>query len=78
MTAAWHGGSGVAEDLVGDEDLAAGFSSAMDWWFANDFTEPDCLINGGKGKCPCGTPGLWNPNWFSNVSISSSTLFYDL
>ncbi|KAG9035110.1 hypothetical protein FRB95_011977 [Tulasnella sp. JGI-2019a] len=43
--------------------------SAMGHWFDNDFTDLDCLDKGGVAghNCPCGTPGLWNPNWFSNV-----------
>ncbi|KAG8950420.1 hypothetical protein FRC04_007435 [Tulasnella sp. 424] len=43
---------------------------AMNWWFSNDFDETTCLDKGGlshPGNCPCGTPGMWNPNWFANV-----------
>ena len=39
----------------------------MDFWFANDFTNPSCIDSGGTTRCPCGTPGFWNTNWFSNV-----------
>ena len=73
MAAAWHGGLAGAEQLVGDEGVLAATQRAMDWWFDNDFTASDCLTNGGNGNCPCGTPGMWNPNWFSNVSLLSST-----
>lgn len=50
--------------------LLDALSRGSDWWFARDFHEPDCLGYGGvQGrKCPCGTPGLWNSNWYSNVS----------
>jgi hypothetical protein len=43
--------------------------SALNYWFDNDFTESDCVRNGGvaKGKCPCGTPGLWNKNWYAQI-----------
>ncbi|KAI8378966.1 galactose mutarotase-like domain-containing protein [Blakeslea trispora] len=39
---------------------------ALDYWFDNDYETSDCTLNGGdsKGNCPCGTPGLWNKNWF--------------
>ena len=73
LAAAWHGGLAGADQFVQNADVLSTAQRAMDWWFANDFTKPDCLINGGKGKCPCGTPGLWNPNWFSNVSCFPST-----
>lgn len=67
MSAAWHGGLAGAEQYVKDPTLRAAITSAMDFWFANDFTNPSCLDNGGSTSCPCGTPGLWNTNWFSNV-----------
>ena len=67
MAAAWHGGLAGADQFINDTTVLNATSRAMDWWFAHDFTEPGCLTNGGKGSCPCGTPGLWNPNWFANV-----------
>jgi hypothetical protein len=69
MTAAWHGGLKRAEkDYAGDPVLASAISSAMNFWFSRDFTVPGCLDQGNTRACPCGTPGLWNTNWFSNVS----------
>jgi hypothetical protein len=43
--------------------------SALNYWFDNDFTQSDCVDDGGiaKGNCPCGTPGLWNKNWYAQV-----------
>ena len=69
MSAAWHGGLTGADEFVGSISLLDAISRGMDWWFSNDFAEYDCLYNGGKGNCPCGTPGMWNTNWFSNVSV---------
>ncbi|KIJ43946.1 polysaccharide lyase family 8 protein [Sphaerobolus stellatus SS14] len=67
LAAAWHGGFGTSSGFVKNATLLAQIGSAMDWWFARDFTVPSCLDTGGTGSCPCGTPGLWNTNWFSNV-----------
>ena len=67
MSAAWHGGLTGAEQWVQDPALLAAISSAMDFWFENDFQDPSCLDSGGDAACPCGTPGFWNTNWFSNV-----------
>lgn len=68
MTAAWHGGLKGAEKYAGDPALAGAISSAMNFWFSQDFTVPGCLDQGDSSACPCGTPGFWNTNWFSNVS----------
>jgi hypothetical protein len=73
MTAAWHGGlKGAEEDYAGDPALASAISSAMNFWFSRDFTVPGCLDQGNTSACPCDTPGLWNTNWFSNVSYFKS------
>jgi hypothetical protein len=40
---------------------------ALNYWLDNDWTASDCLQDGGSGNCPCGTPGLWNKNWFDQV-----------
>ena len=50
------------------DDVRSAISLAMGFWFSNDFTNPACLDSGGDDACPCGTPGLWNTNWFANVS----------
>jgi len=68
MSAAWHGGLKGAEQYANSPALASAISSAMNFWFSRDFTLPECLDQGGTSACPCGTPGFWNTNWFSNVS----------
>jgi hypothetical protein len=42
---------------------------AMDYWFSNDYESNDCIALGGltNATCPCGTPGLWNTNWYDQV-----------
>ncbi|KZV71320.1 polysaccharide lyase family 8 protein [Peniophora sp. CONT] len=67
LAAAWHGGLKNAAQWSKNATLHEGITLAMDSWFADDFTDPDCLDFGGESQCPCGTPGLWNTNWFSNI-----------
>ncbi|KAI1790344.1 polysaccharide lyase family 8 protein [Ganoderma leucocontextum] len=67
MAAAWHGGLANDSNYVNDSSLLNAISSGLDYWFINDFTDPDCLDQGGLAACPCGTPGFWNTNWFSNI-----------
>ena len=69
MAAAWHGGLTGADQFTKDPTLLTAIQSAMDWWFENDYTDQACLDSGGTVSCPCGTPGLWNTNWFSNVNV---------
>ena len=47
MAAAWHGGPPGAGNFVNDSTLLGSVSSAMDFWFDNDFTNPACLDQGG-------------------------------
>ncbi|KAG9042657.1 hypothetical protein FS837_010596, partial [Tulasnella sp. UAMH 9824] len=58
-------------DFVGNETVAAVLDTAMNYWFENDFTNNDCIDQGGltNATCVCGTPGLWNTNWYSNVIL---------
>ncbi|KAH7332890.1 chondroitin AC/alginate lyase [Rhizoctonia solani] len=69
MAVAYHGG--VAR-YKHNADLRSAIQKAMGYWFANDYSvigDGSCIdreflkIN----HCPCGTPGLWGPNWYSNV-----------
>ncbi|KAG8729516.1 hypothetical protein FRC11_008570 [Ceratobasidium sp. 423] len=53
-------------------ELLSALRLAMGYWFANDYStigDGSCMdrefLN--PNNCPCGTPGLWGPNWFSNV-----------
>ncbi|KAG9018585.1 hypothetical protein FRB90_011307 [Tulasnella sp. 427] len=57
--------------FVGNDTVADVLDAAMEYWFDNDYTVYDCLFKGGmsSGSCPCGTPGLWNTNWYSNVIL---------
>jgi hypothetical protein len=45
----------------------------LDHWFSRDYTQDACLDQGGltNSTCPCGTPGLWNTNWFAQVIKNS-------
>ncbi|KAF7340878.1 Polysaccharide lyase family 8 protein [Mycena sanguinolenta] len=67
MAGAWHGGLAGAEKYAKNPNLRSKISLAMSFWFQNDFSNPACLDSGGTATCPCGTPGLWNTNWFSNI-----------
>ncbi|KAI0067696.1 polysaccharide lyase family 8 protein [Artomyces pyxidatus] len=69
FAAAWHGGLKNAGQWVNHTQLRGAISSAMGFWFENDFTDPSCLDSGGTSTCPCGTPGFWNTNWFSNIIL---------
>ncbi|KAJ7082937.1 polysaccharide lyase family 8 protein [Mycena belliarum] len=72
FASAWHGGFKNAANWTRDPTLRSSISSAMAFWFDNDFTNPACLDFGGEVACPCGTPGLWNTNWFSNIILIPS------
>jgi len=54
-----------------DSILHEKISAAMDYWFDDDYREEDCINAGGQDhlKCPCGTPGFWNTNWYDQVRI---------
>ncbi|KAG6879278.1 hypothetical protein C0992_003882 [Termitomyces sp. T32_za158] len=69
FAAAWHGGLRNADQYAGDTQLRAAISSAMNFWFSQDFTIPACLDSGGTTACPCSTPGFWNQNWNSNIIL---------
>ncbi|KAG9016597.1 hypothetical protein FRB90_002878 [Tulasnella sp. 427] len=58
-------------NFVGNQTVADTLNKAMNWWYQNDFTNNDCIDLGGmpNGTCSCGTPGMWNPNWFSNAIL---------
>ncbi|CAE6450087.1 unnamed protein product [Rhizoctonia solani] len=70
MAAAYRGG-GLAR-YKHNTDLRSAIQKAMGYWFANDYSvigDGSCMdrefLPG--NHCPCGTPGLWGPNWYSNV-----------
>ncbi|KAG8691914.1 hypothetical protein FRC11_005707 [Ceratobasidium sp. 423] len=74
LAAAYHGGVNGTEQYVKNPEVRDALSRSMGYWFANDFStvaNGACLDRGGVNgePCPCGTPGLWNTNWFSNVIL---------
>ncbi|KAG8696082.1 hypothetical protein FRC08_007380, partial [Ceratobasidium sp. 394] len=76
MAAAYHGGTGRPDlqKYVKSPALRAKITSALGYWFAHDFStigNGACLDDGcnDAGLCPRNTPGLWNPNWYSNVIL---------
>jgi len=76
MAAAYHGGIPIpdGDGYVKSPTVLDALKRAMDYWFARDYTNEACLEYGGQSQCPCGTPGLWNTNWYSNVSITLPSL----
>ncbi|KAL1873622.1 hypothetical protein VTK73DRAFT_809 [Phialemonium thermophilum] len=72
FAAAWSGANpAVPAKWTGDATLLEAVSKGLDYWFDNDYTPADCMGNGGiAGKgCPCGTPGLWNTNWYDQAIL---------
>lgn len=69
MAVAWRDPLKTSEDLFSNQQLLQAILLAMRFWFDHDFTEDACLGSGGSSVCPCSTPGLWDKNWFSNVSL---------
>ncbi|CAE6488497.1 unnamed protein product, partial [Rhizoctonia solani] len=69
MSAAYRGRTAGYRD---NPDLLSAIRLGMEYWFANDYStlgDGSCMDRDyvEAGSCPCGTPGLWNENWFSNV-----------
>ncbi|KAI8882026.1 polysaccharide lyase family 8 protein, partial [Backusella circina FSU 941] len=52
-------------------NLLPNISKGLDYWFNRDYTQDACLDQGGltNSTCPCGTPGLWNTNWFAQMIL---------
>lgn len=71
MASGWHGGvpGSASSQYVNNSTLLDAISRAIGYWFQNDFTVPGCIDSGGTTACPCGTPGLWNTNWYSNIIL---------
>ncbi|CAO3671030.1 unnamed protein product [Umbelopsis ramanniana] len=67
MTVSWGSGAGNGTDYKNSSTLLTSIKSAMDYWFANDYTNEGCTFGNGGSTCPCGTPGLWGVNWWFNV-----------
>ncbi|KAH7332871.1 chondroitin AC/alginate lyase, partial [Rhizoctonia solani] len=63
---------GKIAEYKGKPELLSALRLAMGYWFANDFStigDGSCMDREylPSHNCPCGTPGLWGPNWYSNV-----------
>ncbi|KAJ1303056.1 hypothetical protein OPQ81_011257 [Rhizoctonia solani] len=63
---------GKIPEYTGKPELLSVLRLAMGYWFANDYStigDSSCMDRDflNPNNCPCGTPGLWGPNWFSNV-----------
>lgn len=58
MTVSWGSGAGNGTDYKNSSTLLTSIKSAMDYWFANDYTNEGCTFGNGGSACPCGTPGL--------------------
>lgn len=72
FAAAWTGvNPAVPTNYTNSPILLDAVSRGLDYWFTNDFTSDDCIGLGGRDNatCPCGTPGLWNSNWFGQVIL---------
>ena len=72
LAAAYSGlNPAIPTNWTNDADLLSATQKGIDYWFSNDYTSSDCIGNGGNasGSCPCGTPGLWNTNWFDQVIL---------
>ncbi|KAF7307058.1 Polysaccharide lyase family 8 protein [Mycena indigotica] len=67
LAGAWHGALAGATQYAQDPSVLVAAKSAMDYWFANDMTNVACLDQGGSDACPCGSPGLWNTNWYPGI-----------
>lgn len=65
MSAIWYDGRLPVGGL--ESPLVTTILSAMKFWFDRDYTNDYCLDRGGRSECACGTAGLWNTNWYSNV-----------
>ncbi|PTB73729.1 polysaccharide lyase family 8 protein [Trichoderma longibrachiatum ATCC 18648] len=70
--AAWSGvNPDVSSSWAKDPKLLAAVQKGLDYWFSNDYTPADCMGDGGDASkgCPCGTPGLWNTNWYDQAIL---------
>ncbi|KAL7936407.1 polysaccharide lyase family 8 protein [Trichoderma chlorosporum] len=70
--AAWSGvNPAVSSSWAKDPKLLAAVQKGLDYWFSNDYTPADCMGDGGDAtkECPCGTPGLWNTNWYDQAIL---------
>lgn len=71
MAAAYRG---LIPEYSGNSELRSAIRRAMGYWFAHDYSaigDGSCMDREflGNNHCPCGTPGLWGPNWYRYVVV---------
>ncbi|CAE6473793.1 unnamed protein product [Rhizoctonia solani] len=71
MTVAYRGG---LPRYKSNAQLRSAIHKAMEYWFNHDYStigDGSCMDREQLPghHCPCGTPGLWGPNWYSNVIL---------
>ncbi|KAF8692322.1 Polysaccharide lyase family 8, N terminal alpha-helical domain, partial [Rhizoctonia solani] len=71
MTVAYRGG---LPRYKNNAHLRSAIHRAMGYWFDHDYStigDGSCMDREQfpAHHCPCGTPGLWGPNWYSNVIL---------
>ncbi|KAJ6440589.1 polysaccharide lyase family 8 [Purpureocillium lavendulum] len=70
FAAAWSGANpSIPAKWKGSDELMSAISKGLDYWFDNDYEPAGCMGNGGTPSCPCGTPGLWNTNWYGQAIL---------
>ncbi|KAH9918355.1 polysaccharide lyase family 8 protein [Epithele typhae] len=75
LAAAWRGGVPGADAYVNSSTVLSTASRAMDFWFANDMPNLDCLYSGGSGQCPCGTPASGTLTGFQTYAALAISAF---
>lgn len=58
MTVSWGAANNGSNSYQNSTALLTSIKSAMDYWFANDYTNEGCTYGNGGSTCPCSTPGL--------------------
>ncbi|KAJ4144516.1 hypothetical protein LMH87_003397 [Akanthomyces muscarius] len=72
LAAAWGGNSLIADQKWTNSTKAwDAISMGLDYWFKTDYKPAACIGDGGNATlgCPCGTPGLWNTNWYDQAIL---------
>ncbi|TYJ53350.1 hypothetical protein B9479_006010 [Cryptococcus floricola] len=72
FAAAWSGlNPSVPQNYSNSPELLSAVQAGLDFWAANDYNSTDCIGHGGVANysCPCGTPGLWNTNWYGQTIL---------
>ncbi|KAG8727207.1 hypothetical protein FRC11_013691, partial [Ceratobasidium sp. 423] len=64
---------GKVSEYENSTELRSAIRLAMEFWFANEMStvgDGTCMDREflTPNNCPCGTPGLWGPNWFRSAA----------